>query len=62
VIKVEEKEKNKKQKEHYEKPQMKKVYSQEHNRHRPFDIVASSGGCGGGCGVWLSSGGCGACF
>jgi len=48
---VEKKEKTKKKKEDYEKPLMKKVYSIEHNRHRPFDAVTSSGceGCNCGC-------------
>jgi len=37
----------KKRKELYKKPQMKKVYSAEHDRQQTFELVASSGG--GGC-------------
>lgn len=49
------KEKLERHKECYEKPQMKKVYSTEHNRSSPFPAITSSGGgcdssCGSGCG------------
>jgi len=35
-------------KEHYERPEMKRVYSVEHKRHETFNAVAASGTCGGG--------------
>lgn len=38
------KEKLERNKERYEKPQMKKVYSAEHNRSRPFPAL--TGSCG----------------
>ena len=45
----------KESKKHYEKPQMKKVYSPEHDRLHPFKTIASScscaacSSCGGAC-------------
>ena len=39
------KEKLERHKERYEKPQMKKVYSTEHNRSRPFPAITGSAGC-----------------
>jgi len=35
-----------KQKINYEKPQIKKVFSEEHDRHRPFEALATSSNCG----------------
>jgi hypothetical protein len=41
------KEKSKTCKEKYVKPEMKKLYSPEHKRSRPFEVAITSCGCGG---------------